>query len=101
MLPTSVVRNDDIISPIIDDKAYMFSWKGNEKRILAYPVDYDKLLNITCTYPSKLSKQQISDDKSAAAVGMGFLSSLTCHEPPKLTRFYLQRIISRFLSMRS
>lgn len=38
-----------------DDDSHMFSWKGNDKRILVYPVDYDRQFNVTCTYPSNLS----------------------------------------------
>ena len=70
MLPKSVAQNDSIMSTAVEDDVKMISWKGNEKRILAYPVDYDKQFNITCTYPSKLSEKETSDSSSAAVCGM-------------------------------
>lgn len=53
-----------------DDDSHMFSWKGNDKRILVHPVDDDRQINVTCTYPSNLSTKQTSNNNSAAVVGM-------------------------------
>lgn len=56
MLSKSVAKEDSIMSAVVDDDdSHMFSWKGNDKRILVYPVDYDRQFNVTCTYPSNLS----------------------------------------------
>ena len=70
MLPRSVVESDSILSPAVEDDVHMFSWKGTDKRILVYPVDYDQQFSVTCTFPSALAKKQTSDENSAAAVGM-------------------------------
>ncbi|CAF9940061.1 MAG: hypothetical protein ALECFALPRED_008417 [Alectoria fallacina] len=68
MLSKSVVQNDSIMSTMVDEDSHMFSWKGNNKRILVYPVDYDQQYNITCTYPSNFSSEQTSNKNSAAVV---------------------------------
>lgn len=69
MLPKSVAQSDSIMSTIVKDDVHMMSWKGNDKRILLYPVDYDKQFNVVCTYPSELSNQQTSNNDSAAVFG--------------------------------
>ena len=69
MLPKSVAQSDNIISGAVEDDVHMISWKGDDKRILVYPVDYDRQFNVTCTYPSKLSSKQTCNDDSAAIVG--------------------------------
>lgn len=73
MLPKSVAQNDGIMSSAVSNDVHMISWKGNDKRILVYPVDYDQQFNVTCTYPSDLSNQQTSNNGSAAVVGMNTL----------------------------
>ena len=70
MIPKSIAQNDSVMSPAVKDDIHMISWKGNNKRILVYPVDFDQQFNVTCTYPSNTSNKQISNDNSAAAVGM-------------------------------
>ena len=70
MVPKSIAQNDNVMSPAVKDDVHMISWKGNDKRILVYPVDYDQQFNVTCTYPSNVSIKQISNDNSAATVGM-------------------------------
>lgn len=70
MLPKALARNDSIMSAAMSDDIHMYSWKGNEKRILMYPVDYDTKFNLVATFPSKLLNQQASNDDSATAVGM-------------------------------
>ena len=74
MLSKPVAQNDKIMSTVISDDVPMISWKGNGKRILVYPVDYDRQFNVTCTYPSDLTKQQTSDGDTAAVVGMKSLA---------------------------
>ena len=73
MLPKSVAQSDSIMSPAVEDDVHMISWKGNDKRILVYPVDFDQQFNVTCTYPSSLFNRQTSND-SAAVVGMKILA---------------------------
>ena len=70
MVPKSIAQNDSVMSPAVKDDVHMISWKGNNKRILVYPVDYDQQFNVTCTYPSNFSIKQTSNDNSATAVGM-------------------------------
>ena len=70
MVPKSTAQNDSVMSPAVKDDVHMISWKGNNKRILVYPVDYDQQFNVTCTYPSNLSIKQTSSDNSAAVIGM-------------------------------
>ena len=67
------------MSPTVRDDVHMISWNGNNKRILAYPVDHDQQFNVACTYPSNLSIKQPSNDNSAAVVGtwMPSLSELS------------------------
>lgn len=87
MLSKSVVQNDSIMSTIVDEDSHMFSWKGNNKRILVYPVDYDQQYNITCTYPSNFSSEQTSNNNSAAIVGMNILALDLFLISPMLTYF--------------
>ncbi|KAL8809325.1 MAG: hypothetical protein Q9200_003509, partial [Gallowayella weberi] len=42
----------------------MLSWFGNNRRILVYPVDYDRQFNITCTHPQELSDQEAQGDEN-------------------------------------
>ena len=70
MVPKSITQNDSVMSPAVKDDVRMFSWKGNDKRIIVYPVDYDQQFNVVCTYPSNLSIKQTSNDNSAAVIGM-------------------------------
>lgn len=70
MVPKAIAQNDSVMSPAVRDDVHMISWKGNNKRILVYPVDYDQQFNVVCTYPSSLSIKQTSNESSAADVGM-------------------------------
>ena len=70
MIPTALARSDKIMSAAMSDDVHMYSWKGNQKRILMYPVDYDTQFNLTATFPSKLFNQQASNENSATVVGM-------------------------------
>ena len=71
MVPRSLVQNDSVMSPVVNDDFRMFTWAGHGKRILVYPVDYNKQFNVTCTHPEHLSDTETSNDDSAAAIGRG------------------------------
>ncbi|KAL8828821.1 MAG: hypothetical protein Q9170_006435 [Blastenia crenularia] len=66
MVPKSVAQNDGIMKSIINSSARFVSWSGHNRRILAYPVDYDRQFNITCTHPQELSDKETSGDDAAA-----------------------------------
>jgi len=70
MLLKSDAQEDDVLSSAIDDAFSMTSWAGHGKRILVYPVDYDRQLNITCTHPADLSDQATRGGNIEAAIGM-------------------------------
>ena len=60
------------MAPVVNDDFRMFTWAGNGKRILVYPVDYDKQFKVTCTHPEELSDNKETldnDDDDAAAIG--------------------------------
>ena len=69
MLSKSLVQNDHIMSSLVDDNAHMFTWNVHGKRILVYPVDYNKQFNVTCTHPEELSDKETASGDSAAAIG--------------------------------
>ena len=98
MVPKSVARSDSIMSAAVQDDVHMISWKGNGKRILAYPVDYDRQFNVTCSYPSHLSNKQASDDKSAAVVGMYTPALAPLSACTKVTYHPVQHTIRRYPS---
>lgn len=79
MVPKETLQKDKVMAPLIHGDCHMFSWKGNDKRILVYPVDFDRLFNVTITHPRELSDQEIRDDGSAAAVGASFPFTLSTH----------------------
>ena len=85
MIPKSVMKRDQIMSNMVDNDAHMFSWKGEDKRILVYPVDYDQQYSVTCTYPSSLSNLHQIDENLATAVGMCTRAPDSLHSFPKLT----------------
>lgn len=100
MLPESNVQSDSIASAAVEDNVHMFSWKGNEKRILVYPVDYDRQFNITCAYPSSLADRQTPEGKSATAIGMQILTPYSILEYYKLTLWNCSIQSKRYLSSR-
>jgi 2-polyprenyl-6-methoxyphenol hydroxylase-like FAD-dependent oxidoreductase len=69
MVSKERLQNDDVMAPLVHGDCHMFNWKGNDKRILVYPVDFDRQFNVTCTHPMELSDQEVQDEGSAAAVG--------------------------------
>lgn len=75
MVSKSAVQKDPIMALVVKDDAPMFQWRGHDKRIIVYPVDYDKQYNVTCTHPQGLSDQVTSNEDSATAVGKIIISS--------------------------
>ena len=69
MLSKSVVQNDPIMSSLVDENSRMFTWAGNDKRILVYPVDFDRQYNLTCTHPEGLSDKETLNDDIASKIG--------------------------------
>ena len=69
MVPRAVVEKDEILSSKMDADVRMFSWVGNGKRILVYPVDYDRQFNVTCTHPEHLSDGETKDEDKDEAIG--------------------------------
>jgi salicylate hydroxylase len=41
MVPKSTLKEGEIMSSLVDDNTHMSTYKGNDKRILLYPVDFD------------------------------------------------------------
>ena len=74
MLTKSDVQNDKIVSSAINDNFRMTSWAGQAKRILVYPVDFDRQLSVTCTHPAYLSDQETSGGVNEATIGMTSLA---------------------------
>ena len=71
MIPKDVAQNDSVMKSVFTTNARFVCWSGQNKRILVYPVDYDRQYNITCTHPQELSDKDTSGD-DAAAVGKCF-----------------------------
>ncbi|KAL8641724.1 MAG: hypothetical protein Q9228_001496 [Teloschistes exilis] len=68
MVSKPICQKDKLLSSIISDDTHFLSWGADERRILVYPVNYDKQLNITCTHPKHLSEKEGAGD-DASAVG--------------------------------
>ncbi|KAL8818266.1 MAG: hypothetical protein Q9223_003066, partial [Gallowayella weberi] len=68
----------------------MLSWFGNNRRILVYPVDYDRQFNITCTHPQELSDQEAQGDESENVVPLTTVLSIYSSFPaPAIRLFHL------------
>ncbi|KAL8724060.1 MAG: hypothetical protein Q9181_007003 [Wetmoreana brouardii] len=67
MVSTPAAQKDKLLSSVLSDDARFLSWGGDNRRILVYPVDYGKQLNIICTHPQELSDKKGSGDEAAAA----------------------------------
>ncbi|KAI4125168.1 MAG: hypothetical protein LQ338_004423 [Usnochroma carphineum] len=65
-VPTQVAKNDDILKPILTSNARFVCWSGHNRRILSYPVDYDRKFNITCTHSQELSDKEATGDNATA-----------------------------------
>jgi hypothetical protein len=68
-IPTSAALNDPVASRVISDDFRMFTFNGDQKRIIAYAVDYAQQLNFNCTHPVEMSSQQTSGGENADAIG--------------------------------
>lgn len=68
MVSKPICQKDKLLSSIISDDTHFLSWGADERRILVYPVNYDKQLNITCTHPKHMSEKEGAGD-DASAVG--------------------------------
>ncbi|KAL8710431.1 MAG: hypothetical protein Q9220_005032 [cf. Caloplaca sp. 1 TL-2023] len=63
MVSKEAAQKDPVMSSIVSDDARMLSWTGgteNSKRIIVYPVDFDRQFNINCTHPQELSDKEAS-----------------------------------------
>ena len=69
MLSKADVLRDPVLSTAISDEFRMFTWSSKDKRILVYPVDFDRQLNVTCTHPAHLSDKETASGDSEAAIG--------------------------------
>ena len=65
MVPKSVAQADPLLSSVINESSRMFSWSSGESRIIVYPVDHDKLLNVTLSHPAHLSDKEAEKDQDA------------------------------------
>lgn len=70
MVPKAQLDNDPVMASVVSDNARRFSWRGDNKRILVYPVDYDRQYNVTCTHPEALCDNEASNPDDGAAVGI-------------------------------
>ncbi|ORY59582.1 uncharacterized protein BCR38DRAFT_59707 [Pseudomassariella vexata] len=69
MLSTYTLLSDPIVSRMIDDSFKMLSWNDQQdKRIVAYAVDFDRSWIFTCTHPEQLSLQQTSEGSQADTI---------------------------------
>ncbi|KAL8776161.1 MAG: hypothetical protein Q9213_008373 [Squamulea squamosa] len=59
MVTRLAAEKDDIVSAAISESR-MLSWFGHDRRILVYPVDYDRQFNITCTHPQEFSDTEVT-----------------------------------------
>ncbi|KAL8945872.1 MAG: hypothetical protein Q9222_007647, partial [Ikaeria aurantiellina] len=63
MVSKEAAKKDPIMSSIVNHDARMLSWtggEGNSKRIIVYPVDFDRHFNVNATHPEELSNQEAS-----------------------------------------
>lgn len=57
---------------MINDNFRMFTWKGEGKRIVVYPVDFDKQYNFNCTHPEEMSRRETSGDENGNAEAIAY-----------------------------
>ncbi|KAJ9606223.1 hypothetical protein H2200_009184 [Cladophialophora chaetospira] len=60
-IPKQTILTDSITSKLVDGDYKMFTWKGDEKRIIAYSVDADRQYNFNATHPAHMSKAETSN----------------------------------------
>jgi hypothetical protein len=68
-MPKKPVLEDPLASQIVSDDFRMFSMRGNDKAIIAYPVDFDRQFNLVCTHPEELSRAATEGGDIAETVG--------------------------------
>ena len=48
----------------------IYSWTaGQGRRVLAYPVDFGRQINIVCTHPEHMSDKETGDGDEASQIG--------------------------------
>ena len=67
-MPKKPVLEDPVASQSVNDDFRMVSWRGNNKAIIVYPVDYDRQFNFNCTHPEELSRAATEGGDIAEAV---------------------------------
>jgi salicylate hydroxylase len=68
MVSKDDLLKDKITSEVVKEDSRMIAWVGNNKRILAYPVDFGKQYNITCTHSEELSDKETVDSTDDADI---------------------------------
>lgn len=68
-MPKKSILEDPVASQLVNDEFRMFSFRGNDKAIIVYPVDYDRQFNFNCTHPEELSRAATEGGDIAEAVG--------------------------------
>ena len=71
MIPKHQIQEDELLSSLYEkDGNFIFTWIGDgERNILAYPVDFGKLINIVCTHPEHLSDQETETGDEGTTIG--------------------------------
>ena len=72
MLSKPLVQNDPVMSSLVREDRNMFTWtgQGSRKRIIVYPVDFDRQYNVVVTHPQELSDKEANGHNEEAAIGM-------------------------------
>lgn len=72
MIPTEVLAKDDVLRELYPDTECrnLVSWVRGEERVIAYPVDFGRQVNLVCTHPEQLSDADKEGSISRAQVGM-------------------------------
>lgn len=63
MIPRAAIQDDEILSRLFTNEYRLIAWKGDQKRILTYPVDFDKHYSVVCTHPATLSDSAVVQPK--------------------------------------
>ena len=63
---------------MIDENTSLISWSGEDKKIIVYPVDFDRQLNAVCTHPQELSDTKNEEDGDEESGGK-FTHPITIH----------------------
>lgn len=72
MIPTQKVAEDELLSSLYKKTGNnFFSWtaiNGN-RRVLAYPVDFGKQINVLCTHPQHMSDNEAAGQDEGTLIG--------------------------------